>query len=1410
MALGRGVNYGIVIRLDDQGAIQRVEKLDRSLSNLDKSGQTASGGIKRFASSLASLGGVIAGSGIALLGKAVIDTGAKFDSLIRAMQNVTGSVQATNREFGFAADIAEKYGLRLDTTVKSLIQFEASAKGSGVALKDVKRVFEATVGTMAAMGQGTEEISGALTALSQLMSKGVVSAEELRGQLGERMFGAFTQAAEAMGVTTQELGKMLAQGKLLASDFLPKFADQLEKNLGDQTFNSYTQNVARLSNAWEGFKLALADSGSMDLALESVQELTVGLYSVTKAVSVINASWDAFRASIVGALAKAMDAFLGWKEGVLSVFRDILSFASNFDPTGTLTEKVLSLNKSLSAVQTERAANTGALAQAERDHAEAITRVVDALEKEPPTIKEIIQKSIENKNLQDKVNQTLAEQAKRQTDVADAAKQAAAEQSRLAAEEQARLDAVARAETERVQLVLKQADALSRQLVPANKQYLDDINKTVDALLKGNVTTDAAIEKMGKLGKQITISSKAYTESAKEAEAWRQKIDGIFKSLNYSIERTFQGTFRRVLDDGYKGFKGFFKSILSSFKDMIAQLAAANLSKALFGSGGIGGILSNLVGTGSGTGGGAGGGGLLGSLFGGGGATAGGGLIGALLGKSGGAAVQGSKIATSFDGTAIKEILSTASEKGIVEGVKLGAEKAGNYVNKLVSGVGAGAVNLASGAAGLGAGYYISKLLGNVNPGLGNIAGTVGGIAASGAVTGAAAAAGVGGAAVAGTTAGAAGAAAGGSALSGAVAGAGAALGAIPVAGWIALGLLAAYSGGAFNKQNLKTAGADFIADLGASFGDALGIKDSTSKIINRFTLPLETLIQRLVLGDPKSPKFRIRFRPELTKTDTNLVPDQKTRLFTTGVGSTEERGGFARAKLGFVEAFFQGGSKLKLYRKQNAEYARNIADAMSLVVDNVSALVDKQKFLNALKEEELNVSTKGKKKFKPEKAVAEFVQRLAKITGSIDPEIGQRFSQTFETFRRELGKGAGNIVKAAIAAAGKIGYEAARKLAKQAVDSFSFASDTRSKISPQERERLIQEAVDKHNQDIIQRTDAAFKAGKLGSAIDLMLTKFAELRKSGLSVTEAIQGVADDWHTIANVLSYTDKFIGTKTGVERLIQLLSDRELGRVIDGLQKRVNDLSELYQQQTEAVNQLSAAGRRTSLASVLADVLPKQKSLVDLYLEGASRVQDLARSFDGSLDSIREMTQATNEFADIQRRAAQAIIGARRMLNEGIDQFTQSLKFSTLTQEEQYSELKKRAFELKNSLATITDPEEIQRVLQQLQSIGQQAFGLLDPQAQRQNVDEFIRFFEAAQQIGNARLDEIQARAIEITNETNANITDSMAVATDNLSATADQLAVSASMLQDAAAAIQYAASQLGAPNVSINVQPSEVG
>lgn len=120
-------------------------------------------------------------------------------------------------------------------------------------------IFTGLSESIAVMGLSTENAEGAFTAFQQIASKGKLQAEELRGQLGERIPGAFGIAARAMNVTESELNKLLETGQVTSEEFLPKFARQLSTELSGGLATASTSLAAtenRLKNAGQSLAVA--------------------------------------------------------------------------------------------------------------------------------------------------------------------------------------------------------------------------------------------------------------------------------------------------------------------------------------------------------------------------------------------------------------------------------------------------------------------------------------------------------------------------------------------------------------------------------------------------------------------------------------------------------------------------------------------------------------------------------------------------------------------------------------------------------------------------------------------------------------------------------------------------------------------------------------------------------------------------------------------------------------------------------------------------------------------------------------------------------------------------------------------------------------------------------------------------
>lgn len=197
--------------------------------------------------------------------KAIMNAGLKRDSAQRAAKFVLGD-KASEAET-FIRGLADKTGLNISEGLSSYAKFAAGAQGS-MSQEQTQELFGNATAMSRLMGLSNDELNGILKAFEQMASKGKIQAEELRGQLGDRMAGAFKLFAEALGMTATELDAAMKNGKVLSADTLPKVAKQMglmiDKAGGWAEVAKSTQTaLGKLANNWDD-TLVKIFSGSQD------------------------------------------------------------------------------------------------------------------------------------------------------------------------------------------------------------------------------------------------------------------------------------------------------------------------------------------------------------------------------------------------------------------------------------------------------------------------------------------------------------------------------------------------------------------------------------------------------------------------------------------------------------------------------------------------------------------------------------------------------------------------------------------------------------------------------------------------------------------------------------------------------------------------------------------------------------------------------------------------------------------------------------------------------------------------------------------------------------------------------------------------------------------------------------------
>lgn len=184
-------------------------------------------------------------------------------------------------EYEYVKGQADRIGVQFDRTARAYAKFSASATLAGRNREEIRSIFETFTEVGRVANLSADDLDGVFKALEQITSKGKIQAEELRGQLGDRLFGAFQIAAKALQDQFPDLDKALQNG-LVTSDQLVAIANEYRKVVADQlpaATQSLAAQQARLNTELFDFKLAVADSGFIESYSQALRELTSFLRS---------------------------------------------------------------------------------------------------------------------------------------------------------------------------------------------------------------------------------------------------------------------------------------------------------------------------------------------------------------------------------------------------------------------------------------------------------------------------------------------------------------------------------------------------------------------------------------------------------------------------------------------------------------------------------------------------------------------------------------------------------------------------------------------------------------------------------------------------------------------------------------------------------------------------------------------------------------------------------------------------------------------------------------------------------------------------------------------------------------------------------------------------------------------------
>ena len=258
--------------------------------NFKKGTNTVKSSLKSMQMQVLTFAAALGAGGLGLSGliSRFRDTARETNMATTALKNVSAGTRGFADNLGFVNELANKYGLGVNSLIGNFAKFTVSASQANMPMEEQKRVFESLSRSCTAFALSAENTDSVFLALTQMMGKGKISMEELRRQMGQHLPVAMSAMARALGVSMGEMEKLVASGNVMSADVIPKFAQALNEMIPNVSTDNLEASLNRLRNAFveivnasgfQGKYKALVDwlTGLIQAAGKNIQNIVVGV-----------------------------------------------------------------------------------------------------------------------------------------------------------------------------------------------------------------------------------------------------------------------------------------------------------------------------------------------------------------------------------------------------------------------------------------------------------------------------------------------------------------------------------------------------------------------------------------------------------------------------------------------------------------------------------------------------------------------------------------------------------------------------------------------------------------------------------------------------------------------------------------------------------------------------------------------------------------------------------------------------------------------------------------------------------------------------------------------------------------------------------------------------------------------------
>lgn len=233
--------------------VSGMDAAARSTSRLERKANAAGDSMSIFQSRLGGIRGILGlvghgmqglAIGIGAVTFAVGKMGIEYNAQMEQATIGIGTLVDDTKKGAKIVQKATRIGLNEPLVgVNDALQTTQQLIGAGFAPKKATAALTAFSDVLSAMGRDPQDIKRLTYAFAQMMSKGQISSEELKGQLGE-IFPASRILAKELGMTGSELAANMKEGAIKGKGPIYALIEGIEKRWGDAS--------DRQSDTWNG------------------------------------------------------------------------------------------------------------------------------------------------------------------------------------------------------------------------------------------------------------------------------------------------------------------------------------------------------------------------------------------------------------------------------------------------------------------------------------------------------------------------------------------------------------------------------------------------------------------------------------------------------------------------------------------------------------------------------------------------------------------------------------------------------------------------------------------------------------------------------------------------------------------------------------------------------------------------------------------------------------------------------------------------------------------------------------------------------------------------------------------------------------------------------------------------------